>query len=440
MVLGVLRVQKVLRVPVRKVPKVLAVLEVLVLVLGGLLIGTSAAFAQDPHAGMQHEAPARTWTFMQDAVVFAMYNQQDSTRGDREVKAPNWWMGMAQRPLARGTLTLNLMLSLDPLTVGKQGYSHIMQVGETYEGNALIDHQHPHDFLMQAAAVGRRPLANGVALTLAGAPVGEPALGPIAFMHRASAAENPMSPLGHHTFDSTHIAMGVLTAGLDRGPFQIESSVFRGREPDEDRWDLMDPGKLDSWSVRGWYRPSPAWRFQISHGYLTQPETLEDGDVRRTTASGSWRTPRGGGSTAVTVAWGRNQKLGGSYDAFLAELTRSYGDAATIFWRVESTQVETDVLRTGVHIFQGGRKFAHVVEEGRRDFVGAFSLGATKTFVRPASWNVAAGGMVTGYAVPAALAPFYGSRPPVSFQIFVRVRPPVRHRMLDMTMTRPHGA
>jgi hypothetical protein len=414
------------------------VLRVLVLGVLGVPGGLArSAFAQDPHAGMHHEPAASGWTFMQDAVVFALFNHQGSARGETEFKAPNWWMGMAQRPLRGGTLTVNLMLSLDPLTVGEQGYSHIMQVGETYEGNPLIDHQHPHDFLMQAAAVWRRPFANGVVLTVAGAPVGEPALGPIAFMHRSSAMENPMSPLGHHTLDSTHIAMGVLTAGLERGAFQIESSVFHGQEPDENRWDLMDPGPLDSWSVRGWYRPAPAWTFQISHGFLTHPEPLEEGDVRRTTASASWIVPRdAGGSTSFTAAWGRNQKLGGSYDAYLAELTRTYGRTGTIFWRVESTQVETDVLRTGVHTFQGGRKTAHVVEEGRRDFVGAFSLGATKTLIRPASWDIAAGGMVTAYAVPSALAPFYGDHP-VSFQIFLRVRPPAKHRMTDMTMTRP---
>ena len=95
---------------------------------------------------------------MQDAVVFAMFNQQGSPRGEREFKVPNWWMGMGQRPLAQGTLTVSLMLSLDPATVGGQGYSHILQVGETYQGNALIDHQHPHEFLMQAAARVAPPL------------------------------------------------------------------------------------------------------------------------------------------------------------------------------------------------------------------------------------------------------------------------------------------
>ena len=430
--LKVLTVPQVLRVLVLRV-LVLKVLKVLVVLVMLVALAPRAA-AQDPHAGMHHPAPATGWTFMQDGVVFGMYNQQGSARGEREFRMPNWWMGMAQRPLAKGTLTVNLMMSLDPATLGGQGYSHILQEGETYEGNALIDHQHPHDFLMQVAAVWRRPFANGVALTFAGAPIGEPALGPVAFMHRSSAAENPMSPLGHHTLDSTHIAMGVLTGAIERGAFQIESSIFHAAEPDEDRWDLMDPGPLDSWSVRGWYRPSPEWAFQVSHGFLTRPEALEEGDVRRTTASGSWQRARGEGSTSVTLAWGRNDKLGGPYDTYLAELTRAYGTSGAVFWRIESTQVETDVLRTGVHTFQGGRKFAHIVEDGRRDFVGAFSIGATKTLLRPRSWDIAAGGMVTAYAVPGALAPFYGEQPPWSFQIFFRVRPPSRHRMYDMTM------
>jgi len=415
---------------------VLNVLKVLVLTVPLVLaVPSPAAYAQDPHAGMQHDAAKPGWTFMQDAAVFLVYNDQGSPRGRREVKVPNWWMGMAQRPLAKGGLTLNLMVSLDPATVGSQGYSHIFQVGETYLGNPLIDHQHPHDFLMQASAVWRRPVGHGIALTLAGAPVGEPALGPIAFMHRSSAAENPMSPLGHHTLDSTHIAMGVLTAAVDRGPFQIETSVFHGAEPDEDRWDLMDPGALDSWSVRGWYRPTDTWSLQLSHGFLKSPEALVEGDVRRTTASASWTKARDVGSTSLTLAWGRNHTLGGTYDAALAELTRARPSYA-LYWRVEATQVETDVLRTGTHLAGGGRKDAHVIGDGARDFVGAVTAGATRTLLRTRGWDVAAGGQVTAYAVPGSLSPFYGTQP-WSAQIFLRVRPPARHRMFDTIMTRP---
>src|SRR4029077_10356285 len=145
------------------------------------------------------------------------------------------------------------MLSLEPLTASARGYRELFQSGEVYQGEPIVDRQHPHDFLMQAAVVYRIPIDYRTAFTIAGGPVGEPALGPIAFMHRPSAAENPAAPLGHHTLDSTHIAMGVITAALDRGPFTIETSLFNGREPDDNRWDLMDPGPLDSWSARAWY-------------------------------------------------------------------------------------------------------------------------------------------------------------------------------------------
>ena len=216
------------------------------------LISSGSAFAQTTNAPAAehqhvHEAPAQTasWHVMQDGVAFLTYNRQGGSRGGRDFGSQNWWMGMAQRRAGTGTLQLNLMLSLDPITLGNDGYREIFQAGETLDGRPLIDRQHPHDALMQAAIVWRTPVGGGNTLTLAGAPVGEPALGPVAFMHRASAVENPTAPLSHHTLDATHIAMGVLTAGLDRGPWTIESSLFQGREPDEQRWDSHGP-----WTAR----------------------------------------------------------------------------------------------------------------------------------------------------------------------------------------------
>ena len=185
----------------------------------------------------------------------------------------------------------------------------------------LIDRQHPHDFFMQLAAVWRTPLTAKTGLTLAGGPVGEPALGPVAFMHRASAAEIPLAPLGHHTFDSTHIAFGVVTAAVDHGPFVLEGSVFNGREPDQDRWDI-DFGKLDSVSARLWYKPSPAWELQVSTGHLTHPEELEPGNIERTTASASWMKQRGSNMTAVTIGYGVNDTDHGTRHAMFAEATR----------------------------------------------------------------------------------------------------------------------
>ena len=118
-------------------------------------------------------------------------------------------------------------------------------------------------------------------------------------------------------------------------------------------------------------------------------------------------------------------------------MTRTYGRSGTIFWRVESTQVETDVLRTGVHTFQGGRKNAHIVEEGRRDFVGAFSRrGDEDTDAPPVVGHCRRRNGDRRMPCRARCRRSTATRP-LSFQIFLRVRPPARHRMTDMTMTRP---
>src|SRR6202030_1128830 len=177
----------------------------------------------------------------------------------------------ASRSTARGQFTFTSMLSLDPATVGESGYREIFQAGEALNGRPLIDRQHPHNFFMQLAAVWRLPAARSTGFTIAGGLAGEPALGPVAFMHRASADDNPTAPLSHHTFDSTHISFGVVTVAVDHGPLIVEGSVFNGREPDENRWDF-DFGRLDSVSGRLWYRPNDEWELQVSTGHLINPE------------------------------------------------------------------------------------------------------------------------------------------------------------------------
>jgi len=277
-----------------------------------------------PMPGMDMPTPT-TWRFMSDGVLFGMFNNQGSPRGETEFRAQNWWMGMWSRPVGAGTLQFNTMLSLDPATVGNRGYSEIFQSGETLDGQPIVDRQHPHDFLMQLAAVWRRPLGGSWTWTLAGAPVGEPALGPVAFMHRASAMENPVAPLGHHTMDSSHLAMGVITTGLARGAWTVEASVFNGREPDEQRWDLMDPGPLDSWSARLAWQPRGGWELQASHGLLEEPERLEPGNLRRTTASVSWLRVSGEDFSAVSTVVGHNDSDHGNASGGLAEFTRRKG-------------------------------------------------------------------------------------------------------------------
>jgi hypothetical protein len=369
------------------------------------------------------------WQFMHDGVVFVEDDHQGGPRGGRDFVAPNWWMGMATRRTPHGRLTLKAMFSLDAATVGKSGYGEIFQAGETLKGRPLIDRQHPHDFFMQLAAVWRAPLTASTNLTLAGGPVGEPALGPVAFMHRASAMDNPSAPLSHHTFDSTHIAFGVVNAGIDRGPWSIEGSLFNGREPDENRWDF-DFARLDSVSGRLWYAPNSEWRFQISGGRLVNPEALEPGIVIRSTASASWTRTRGGALASVTIGVGRNDTSRGARHAIFVEGARHVG-VTTIYSRVEVVQAETALLETGW------------VPEGtaadQKDALAAFTVGGVRDVL---AWHGFLGGIgadATLYDVPTPLTPMYSSHP-ASFHVFFRLRPPAGRmgRMWNTWMAQPN--
>jgi hypothetical protein len=368
------------------------------------------------------------WQFTQDGVVFAEFNHQGSPRGGDEFVVPNWWMGMATRDTSRGRVTLTGMFSLDPATVGKAGYREIFQAGEALNGRPLIDRQHPHDLFMQLAAIWRVPVTDSTGFTLAGAPVGEPALGPVAFMHRASAANNPTAPLSHHTFDSTHIAFGVVTAAVDHGPWVVEGSLFNSREPDENRWDF-DFGRLDSFSGRVWFRPTPAWELQVSSGHLTKPEELEPGNITRSTASVSWMRKQGEAFSAATIGYGINNTDHGTRNALFIEGARHAG-VNGIYARFEVLQVETALLQTDL-VVEG--QAAEIT-----DPVVAFTAGGVRDVLNVRGWEGGFGADVTFYRPPDALRPAYGGHP-VSFHLFFRLRPPAGSmgRMWNMRMSQP---
>lgn len=389
------------------------------------LVGAVLLGSLFPHSSVAQSAESTGWHVMQDAVIYGLFNHQGGPRGGDEFRVPNWWMGMISRNAGSTRLTINTMLSLDPLTVGKKGYRELFQVGEAFEGQPLVDYQHPHDLFMQLAAVWHVPIGTNTGFTLAGGPSAEPALGPVAFMHRASAMENPMSPIAHHTLDSTHIAFGVLTAALDRGPWTIEGSVFNGREPDEDRFDF-DFGALDSYSGRLWFRPTAEWEFQVSSGRLTNPEELGHGNIVRTTASASWLTHDTDNFTAVTTAYGMNNGDDANRGALLLEGTRRVG-RYSMYSRFELVEVETGVLLAD-----------HSIGHEVTDTVATFTAGLVRELPRWRKLEIGAGGALSFYGVPDRLKPSYGDRP-VSLQVFVRLRPAAgaMGRMWNMHMIKP---
>ena len=201
------------------------------------------------------------WALMFHGEAKIGVNAQGGPRGVAKFESQNWFMPMATRKVGRGTLELRGMFSAEPLTYSGAGSPQLFQSGEVYQGRPIIDAQHPHDVLMELSAKYTLPVGErGSWFAYFGYP-GEPALGPVAFMHRASAAENPAAPLAHHLQDSTHVAFGVFTTGFTYRWLKVEGSVFNGREPDEDRYGF-EAGPWDSRSVRVSVAPNSHWVFQ----------------------------------------------------------------------------------------------------------------------------------------------------------------------------------
>ena len=204
--------------------------------------GTSWQPDSTPMEGLSGEWAG--WSTMLHGSIAGVYDHQSGPRGGEKTFSESMFMAMGQKQLGPGTLTLRTMLSLDPF-MGKSGYPLLLQTGETADGvTPLVDRQHPHDLFMELAGIYSVPVGAGMSVFgYVGYP-GEPALGPPTFMHRFSGMDDPAAPIAHHWLDSTHITYGVLTAGFVDGDWKIEASAFRGREPDQFRWNF-DPVSLD---------------------------------------------------------------------------------------------------------------------------------------------------------------------------------------------------
>ncbi len=360
------------------------------------------------------------WMLMLHGSVFLRYtatnlNNSDK-RGRNRFSAPNWAMGMAQRQVGKnGLFMARLMVSLDPVTEGGRGYPLLFQTGESYEGQPIVDGQHPHDIVSELAVGYTQRLSPKADLSLYLGYPGEPALGPTAFMHRISAFSNPDAALGHHWQDATHITFGVATLGFRYGKFKLEGSSFTGREPDENRSGFDKP-RFDSYSARLQFAPSAAWAVQVSRGLLKNPEVLHPGDVTRTTASAIHSRALRGPNRFWTSAlvWGMNEGEGHAEHSFLAE-TNVQLDRWTVYGRYEFVQKSAEEL------FSDSPEGAGFSED-RLFNVNAFSLGLNRQVAYFANTMVHAGVQATVHATDRALEPAYG-KSPVSAQVYLRLMP-----------------
>lgn len=375
---------------------------------------------------MQHKGP---WMLMYHGAVFGRYTNQNigrenGQRGGRTVDAPNWFMTMAQRNVgSKGLLNLTLMVSLDPLTEGNNGYPLLFQSGESYRGQPLVDRQHPHDLFSGLSVGYTHALSEDVDVTLYLGYPGEPAVGPTAFMHRISAMSNPDAPLSHHWVDATHITFGVTTLGVRYKQFKLEGSNFTGREPDEHRYDFDRP-RADSWATRLMWNPNKELSLQVGQAWVKSPEALHgDEDVRRTTAgllhSRQWGDYH---FIASSFIWGLNHYGFGNEHAALAETNLALG-RPTLYGRYEFLQKDAEELA-----------IPHV--EGTHPIYNmhALTLGANYRLTQLGQHGpelyVGAQGSV--YRPDDQVRVYYG-KTPVSAQVYVRLNAPFM-RMSGMKM------
>lgn len=346
------------------------------------------------------------WTLMFHGELFLNDIQQTGPRGSDKFFSTNWFMPMAQRKLVHGTLTLRTMLSLEPTTVTGRRYPELFQQGETAYGRPIADGQHPHDFFMEIAAIYDYRMSEHTLLSVYAAPVGDPALGPPAYPHRASASEDPMAPLGHHLQDSTHIADEVITVGITHDFFRVEGSGFHGREPDEYRWNI-DAGKIDSWSARVTANPAQNWSFQYSIGKLASPESLVPAEnIRRMTASIIYNRPLPKGNWASMALWGRNQSLqdGNVGNGYLLESTLRFLNKNNVWTRIENVDRTNELLI-------GETLLPENFSERYFTRVQAYSAGYDRDIGHLPHLSSAIGGQLTWFGVPTDLKTIYGPHP-----------------------------
>jgi hypothetical protein len=339
--------------------------------------------------------------------AFVTDTQQSGPRGGDKLYSTNVFMGTAEHAAGRGALLFDLMLSLEPATISDREYPELFQTGETAFGKPIEDGQHPHNFLMGTGVHYARPIGENAILEAYFAPVGDPALGPVAYPHRASAAELPEAPIGHHWEDSTHISYEVATIGLKYKIVRMEMSGFHGGEPNENRWNI-GAGAMDSWSARLSLFPTENWTMQASVGRLAHPESYEPGDIVRTTASVEYSRPLAHSDWSTSFIFGRNHKTanGADTDAFLIESVAPIRKNNFLTGRWELVDKD-DLFGAQPAVEQ---QLLEMV--GTTTFrIGEYTAGYTRYFPLWTGVKTGFGANFSTYTLPAAIVPFYGAHP-----------------------------
>ena len=379
--------------------------------------GSGTAWLPDAtlHSGIHGTVAG--WALMLHGAGYLQYVRTFGTRRTHQVGSVNWLMVAARREVSSGVLELRSMLSAEPLTLPNAGYPLPLQTARPSREGTLPDRQHPHELFSELAATYERAVRDGVAVQVYLALAGEPALGPVSYRHRPSAAADPVAPLGHHLQDVTHTSFGVLTAGAYTRRAKLEGSLFNGEHPDDVPTGIQLRGaRLDSYAARLTVNPSERWSVSASYGFVAAARSdIEPvhahGSLHRLGASVAHARVRAGcGSWTSTAVYGMNRPGGGdpATSSVLLESSLGLRDRGSIFGRAEYVQ------RTSEDLVLTGAIPARVE-------VAALSLGLLRELSRSAGHALGLGARATVNVVPPELEPFYGLRTPLGLVVFGRL-------------------
>jgi len=369
------------------------------------------------------------WGLMLHGAAYGEYDHQNGFRHEAKPGLIDWEMLMAMRSLAGGLFRFNVMTSLEPLVLGPTGYPELLQTGGSYQGARLVNRQHPHDLVTEVATVYDHSLTTRLAASLYTAVVGEPALGPVAYMHRPSAAGDPFAPLGHHWQDASHETFGVITLGAYTHAVKVEGSIFNAREPDSYHYNFDYEGaRLDSYSGRLTVLPTPSLAVSAWGGYLMAHDRLETPiGMQRYGASILSENDIAGRLWSSAAIWSVNIHHHGSREhnhdpnatnvktyhvsaSALLETTVAVANRSELYGRLEQVQKSGDELG-----FLGG-------DLTQLFTIRSASLGATHDFVSLGPAAIGLGLRATLNLLPETLRLTYQSTTTTGYAVFVRVR------------------
>jgi hypothetical protein len=353
--------------------------------------------------------------------VFAVFSALQGPRGIDQFAAPNMFMVDAAKAVGTGQLiSIDLMGTAERWTYPYHGYPELLQIGEERgDGTPFIDAQHPHSSPVMGLTLSDTvALRDTETLKVFFAPRGESTDGPVAYMHRESARDNPDAPLGHHVGqDVGHISSTVLGAQLDLGTWIVEASGFNGTEPQPTRVDLP-LGPINSEALRITCVMSPEHRAMASVAHAEQTDPEYPGTTSATRLSASLYdhlalADLGPIDHTFVIGSIKRHPADPVLTSFLDEAVISRG-TSDLWERIEVLQRLPSELDIPMPPDLAGRN--------DRRWVAAMTVGYTHWMSSRSRLQLGVGSSLTMDVVPAEWASPYGHRTPLTVRVILQLR------------------